>query len=136
MGSRGTEVSVEEARRIAIRAQALDGSATDVLATVQRLGFLQLDPIATVATPQELVLWSRLGAFDRGELDRLLWEERLLFEWNAFIWPIESLPIIRGLMRRRRTSTHYAGERWMHAFMAENRSFRRYVMRELEQRGP
>jgi uncharacterized protein YcaQ len=136
MASRGTEVGVEEARRIAIRAQALDGSATDVLATVQRLGFLQLDPIATVATPQELVLWSRLGAFDRGELDRLLWEERLLFEWNAFIWPIESLPIIRGLMRGRRTSTHYAHERWMHEFMAQNRSFRRYVMRELERRGP
>ena len=107
-----------------------------MLETVRRLGFLQLDPIATVATPQELVLWSRLGAFDRGELDRLLWEERALFEWNAFIWPIESLPMVRGLMRRRRTSTHYAHERWMHDFMAENRSFRRYVMRELERRGP
>ncbi len=32
MASRGTEVGVEEARRIAIRAQALDGSASDVLA--------------------------------------------------------------------------------------------------------
>ena len=107
-----------------------------MLETVRRLGYLQLDPIATVATPQELVLWSRLGAFDRTELDRLLWEERALFEWNAFIWPIESLPMVRGLMRRRRTSTHYAHERWMREFMAENRSFRRYVMRELEQRGP
>ena len=130
------EVGVEEARRIAIRAQLLDGSATDVLETVRRLGFLQLDPIATVATPQELVLWSRLGAFDRTELDRLLWEERALFEWNAFIWPIESLPIVRGLMRRWRTSTRYSHERWMHAFIAENRSFRRYVLRELERRGP
>ena len=140
MASRGTavgrEVGVEEARRIAIRAQALDGSATDVLETVQRLGFLQIDPIASVATPQELVLWSRLGAFDRAELDRLLWEERALFEWNAFIWPIESLPIVRGLMRRWRTSTRYSGERWMHGFVAENRSFRRYVMRELAHRGP
>ena len=98
MASRGTEVGVEEARRIAIRAQALDGSATSVLETVRRLGYLQLDPIATVATPQELVLWSRLGTFDRTELDRLLWEERALFEWNAFIWPIESLPIVRGLI--------------------------------------
>ena len=58
------------------------------------------------------------------------------FEWNAFIWPIESLPMVRGLMRRWRTSTHYAHERWVHGFMAENRSFRRYVMRELERRGP
>ena len=87
----GIEVSPEEARRIAIRAQLLDGSATGVLDTVRRLGFLQLDPIATVATPQELVLWSRLRSYDRSELDRLLWEERSLFEWRAFIWPIETL---------------------------------------------
>ena len=136
MAGPSNEVDVEAARRIAIHAQALDGSASDLLTTVQRLGFLQLDPIATVATPQELVLWSRLRSFDRGELDRLLWDERALFEWNAFVWPIESLPVIRGLMRHRRTSTQYAGERWMRGFMAENRSFRRYVMRELEQRGP
>ena len=136
MAGPSNEVDVEAARRIAIHAQALDGSASDLLTTVQRLGFLQLDPIATVATPQELVLWSRLRSFDRGELDRLLWDEGALFEWNAFVWPIESLPVIRGLMRHRRTSTQYSGERWMQGFMAENRSFRRYVMRELEQRGP
>jgi uncharacterized protein YcaQ len=35
--------------RIAVRAQLLDGSADGVLDTVRRLGFLQLDPIATVA---------------------------------------------------------------------------------------
>ena len=96
------EVSVEEARRIAVRAQLLDGSATDVLSTVRRLGFLQLDPISTVAPPQHLVLWSRLGAlYDRAELDRLLWEERKLVEWNAFLWPAEDLPLLRARMRRR-----------------------------------
>ncbi len=63
---------------------------------------MQLDPIATVVTPQRLVLWSRLGPFDVGELDRLLWEERKLFEWAAFIWPMEDLPFIRARMARPR----------------------------------
>src|SRR6478735_746559 len=80
-------VTRAQARRIAVRAQLLDGSARGVLDTIRRLGFLQIDPIATVATPQQLVLWSRLGRFDAGELDRLLWDERKLFEWNALIWP-------------------------------------------------
>ena len=80
-----SEVSPAEARRIAVRAQLLDGSAQDVLDTVRRLGRLQIDPISTVAPPQYLVLWSRLGTYDRAELDRLLWEEKKLFEWNAFI---------------------------------------------------
>ena len=128
-------MSLEEARRIAIRAQLLDGSAVSVLETVRRLGFLQLDPIATVATPQHLVLWSRLGPFDTAELDALLWDERRLFEWNAFIWPIESLPLIRALMRRRPTPTA-AWERHRHEFLRQNGAFRRYLLQELEARGP
>jgi uncharacterized protein YcaQ len=127
-------VTAADARRIAVRAQLLDGSARDVLETVRALGYLQLDPIAVVAPPQHLVLWSRLGAFDTRELDRLLWEERKLFEWNAFIWPIEDLPMIRARMRRRRGK--YAWERHGTEFLKENASFRRYVLRELERRGP
>jgi uncharacterized protein YcaQ len=49
------EVTPEQARRIAVRAQLLDGSATSVLDTVRRLGFLQIDAIATVARPEHLV---------------------------------------------------------------------------------
>ena len=129
-------VTAEQARRIAIRAQLLDGSARGVLDTVRRLGFLQLDPIATVAPPQHLVLWSRLGAFDTSELDRLLWAERKLFEWNAYVYPIESLPIVRAWIGRNRRSTHYQRDRWRREFLRENRAFRRYVLRQLEQRGP
>jgi uncharacterized protein len=92
-------VTREQARRIAVRAQLLDGSARGVLDTVRKLGFLQMDPISAVARPQHLVLWSRLGNFDAAELDRLLWVERKLFEWDAFIWPLESLPLIRARMR-------------------------------------
>jgi uncharacterized protein len=128
------EVTREEARRVAIRAQLLDGSAEGVLDTVRRLGFLQMDPISTVAPPQYLVLWSRLGRYDRAALDRLLWEERKLFEWNAFIWSIDDLPFIRARMRER--WGHYKWQRWAKEFMKEQARLRRYVLRELERRGP
>jgi uncharacterized protein YcaQ len=128
-------VTLEQARRIAVRAQLLDGSASGVIETIRRLGSLQLDPIATVAPAQHLVLWSRIGAFDRDELDRLL-GDRLLFEWDAFLWPIEALPLIRARMRRHRRSTEYSHDRWRREFLRENRSFHRYVLRELERRGP
>ena len=128
-------MSPAEARRIAVRAQLLDGSALDVLDTVRRIGFLQIDPIATVATPQQLVLWSRLGAFDVAELDRLLWQERKLFEWGAFIRPIEDYPLLLARMRRRRTGK-YASERRGTEFLRKNAAFRRYVLRELERCGP
>jgi uncharacterized protein len=130
------KVSSEQARRIAVRAQLLDGSASGVLDTVRRLGSLQLDPIATVATPQHLVLFSRLGTYDTAELDRLIWDERKLFEWNAFVYPIESLPLIRALMRRSRRAATHSWDRRRKEFLRQNAGFRRYVLRELERRGP
>jgi uncharacterized protein len=129
-----TTVTLAQARRIAVRSQLLDGSADSVLATVRRLGFLQIDPISTVAPPQRLVLWSRLGAYDSAELDRLLWEERQLFEWGAFIWPIEDFPLIRARMRRRRGKAKY--EQQGTEFLQRNARFKRYLLRELEERGP
>ena len=107
-----------------------------MLDTVRRLGFLQLDPIATVATAQHLVLWSRLGPFDTAELDRLLWKERKLFEFNAFVYPIESLPLIQARIRRNRRATTYKRDRWRREFLKTNAAFRRYVLRELERHGP
>jgi uncharacterized protein YcaQ len=127
-------VTLAQARRIAVRAQVLDGSADSVLATVRRLGFLQIDPISTVAPPQRLVLWSRLGPYDPAELDRLLWEERKLFEWGAFIWPIEDFPLIRARMRRRRGKAMY--EQRGTEFLQKNARFKRHLLRELEERGP
>jgi uncharacterized protein YcaQ len=127
---------LEKARRVAVRAQLLDGSATSVLETVRQLGFLQMDPIATVATPQQLVLFSRLGPFDATELDRLLWEERKLFEYDAFIYPIEDLPLVRARMAQRRRANSLARDRWVRDFLETNARFRRHVLRELERNGP
>jgi uncharacterized protein YcaQ len=131
-------VSPEQARRIAVHAQALDGSARGVLSTVRRLGWLQMDPIATVATPQELVLFSRLGSFDRSQLSRLLWKERKLFEYDAFIYPIEDLPLQRARMARRRNFGYLKTKRdlWSQNFMREHARLRRYVLREIERNGP
>jgi uncharacterized protein YcaQ len=117
-----------------VRSQLLDGSAKGVLQTVRRIGFLQIDPISTVAPPQRLVLWSRLGPYDPGELDRLLWNDRKLFEWGAFIWPIEDFPLIRARMRRRRGT--YTYEKRGTEFLRTNARFKRHLLRELEKRGP
>jgi uncharacterized protein YcaQ len=128
----GVPVSLEEARRIAVRAQRLDGRARGVLDTVRRLGFLQLDPISTVAPPQHLVLWSRLGSFDPARLERLLWKERKLVEWDAFLYPAEDLPILKAFMRRRDRPLDHRIIGWL----KEHAAYRRYVLKELRERGP
>ena len=117
-----------------MRAQLLDGSADGVLDTVRRLGFLQIDPISTVAPPQYLVLWSRLGPYDRDELDRLLWEERKLVECRRVHLPVEDLPLLHGADAPRAGTARATCV--IADFLKENASFRRYVLRELERRGP
>lgn len=93
-----------------------------------------MDPIATIATPQELVLWSRLGPYDRAELERLLWKQKKLIEWQAFIYPVEDLPLLRARMRR--PWGPLKRHQWAKNFMREQSSLRNYILRELERRGP
>jgi uncharacterized protein YcaQ len=124
------------ARRLAVSAQGLAGKRpSGVLEVVQRLGSLQLDPINAVARSHLLVLWSRLGRYRRTELERLLWTDRTLFQWNAFVIPTVDWPLYAALMRswpRGESARARSVRDWLRA----NSAFRRYVMSELEARGP
>jgi uncharacterized protein YcaQ len=135
LGGGPISLAPDQARRIAVRAQLLDGSATDVFSTIAQLGLLQLDPTNRVARTQFLVLWSRLGSYDVAEIDRLLWKDHALFEWRAFLYPMSSLPAIRSQMERLRLDQEGASDgagRWLRV----NEPFREYVLKELNDRGP
>jgi uncharacterized protein len=131
-------LSLEEARRLAVRSQHLAGpppaAGIDGMRQVLRgLRVLQLDPVNVVARSHLLVLWSRLGGFDRNDLDALLWRERWLFEYWAHAASLvltEDYPI-HGLMMRAYQVTE-GPQKWMEA----NDSFRRYVLDRLRDAGP
>ncbi len=125
------------ARRIAVHASLLSKDAQPaangdgILSVVRHFGSLQLDPTRTVERTHFLVLWSRLGVYDRDELDRVLWRERRLLEHNAFLVPIERLPELR----------YEAGpwiDRWagVKGWIETNRAFHDSVIDQLRDRGP
>jgi len=101
------ELSLQQARRLAIRSQYLagppPGEGIDGMRRVLRgLRVVQIDPVNVVARSHLLVLWSRLGGFDRDDLDTLLWRERWLFEYWAHAASIvltEDYPIHRAMMQ-------------------------------------
>jgi uncharacterized protein YcaQ len=131
------ELSRTDARRLAVLGQMLSAPQPRTIAeVVAGLGEVQMDPTAAVARTEHLVLWSRLGRrFKIADLDRMLWEERSLFEYWAHIVRTEDLPIHRDAMRRYLTddsARHVKTREWLKV----NAAFRRYVLRELKQRGP
>ena len=54
-----------------------------MLDIIHDLGGVQIDPIRAVERTHFLVLWSRLGSYDRNLLHTLLWNKRMLFEYWA-----------------------------------------------------
>jgi uncharacterized protein len=92
-------LSASAARRVAVRAQLLDGERpADLLSVVRGLTLLQVDPTAAIAPNADLVAWSRLGsAYKTDELDLAL-EKRELIELRAMVRPAEDLALYRADM--------------------------------------
>src|SRR5258708_3518412 len=136
-------ISRTVARRMAIVAQGLAGprprpDAAGIMDIVGRLGCLQLDPINIVARSHLLVLWSRLGSYDQGLLDLLLWQERRLFEYWAHAASIvltQDYPIHQMRMRSYGKGSD-SGSQQVSAWMQQNETLRISILSVLQQRGP
>jgi hypothetical protein len=130
-------LTLTEARRLAILGSMLGGPRpASPLDVVDRLGRVQVDPTAAVARAEQLTIWSRLGSYDRDELRRLLEEQpRRLFEYNAFLIPTADLPLHRPAMLRF-PRPEYTRGRYVREWLADNASFRAYLLDELRARGP
>jgi uncharacterized protein len=126
------ELTKQQARRIAVRAQLLDAPRpTDLVEVVRRLTLLQIDPTAAIAPSADLVVWSRLGSSYRPEqLKHALEEERTLYEMDALVRPMSDLPL------------HLAGASdwpsWekSRAWLKANDAFRRDILKRLKKSGP
>ena len=104
MPCRRTDISAAEARRIALAAQGFDrprpGSPDDARhyrRALQRVGVLQLDFVNVLVPAHFLILWSRLGSYDRPRLEKFLYGSREFTEqWahEASIVRISDWPLL------------------------------------------
>ncbi|KAF4409936.1 winged helix-turn-helix domain-containing protein [Streptomyces lycii] len=108
------ELSADEARRIALRAQGLLGSPdrrAGVRGVLRSLGAVQLDTISVLARSHELVPYARLGGVGRSTVEDAYWTGAHSFEyWShaACILPMEEWP--HFAFRRRARAAR--GHRW------------------------
>jgi uncharacterized protein len=105
----------------------------DLLTTIRRMGYLQIDTIQAVHRSQYLVLWSRLGDFDPGWLDALH-ADGLLFEYFAHALcyiPIDDYPIFRGRMLYDQSSNN-----WWQDWAEAHPDIIQQVRSVVEEKGP
>lgn len=138
------DLSLQDARRIAIRAQRLAGprppaTAEGLMDIARSIRVIQIDSIAVSGAPtQYLVPFSRLGPYDRAILDRLVFHDRRLFYYLAHAASLvltEDFPIFAGMMRpysKRKDTYGLRVADWMKA----NVRLRRQVLDEIRTRGP
>jgi len=137
-------LSLREARRIAIRAQRLAGprppaTAEGLMEIARSIRVIQIDSIAVAGAPtQYLVPFSRLGPYDRAILDQLVFVDRRLFHYLAHAASLvltEDFPIFAGRMRQYSTRT----DRWairVAEWMEANAHLRQEVLNSIRQGGP
>ncbi|MFG2196352.1 winged helix-turn-helix domain-containing protein [Streptomyces sp. NPDC048639] len=111
-----TELSADEARRTALRAQGLLGAPdrrAGARGVLRHLGAVQLDTISVLARSHELVPYARLGAVGRPAVESAYWTGTHAFEyWShaACILPIEEWPHFAFRRRAYRNRPHWHHE--------------------------
>ncbi|MFG3720965.1 winged helix-turn-helix domain-containing protein [Streptomyces massasporeus] len=107
------DLSADEARRIALRAQGFLGAPdrrSGVRGILRHLGAIQLDTISVLARSHELVPYARLGAVGRKTVEDAYWQDTHSFEyWShaACILPIEEWPHFAFRRRAYRNRPHW-----------------------------
>jgi uncharacterized protein YcaQ len=133
-------IASEAVRRLFLRRQHLDRplqgplDAQRLRAFVEDTGGLQLDSINVIERAHYLSVWSRFGAYDKAALDRLAYEDRLLYEYwahAACLVPRAHLPAWRRAMLDYRT--HHTG--WS-SWLKSNGKVLREVQSVVADQGP
>ena len=132
------QLSRQDARRVAVRAQLLTSRRPpDLLTVVRRLTFLQLDPVSAVAPSADLVAFSRLGAPYRPDDLKAAIASQTIIELRAFLRPAEDFALYRAKM----AAWPGAGELrdwqvFIREWVAANDKCRREILARLAAGGP
>lgn len=134
------------ARRIALAAQGFGvkrpelPTAAHLRRTIERLNLHQIDSVNVLARAHYLPAFSRLGGYDRGDLDRLAWgpkRQRKLFEYwahEASLLPFDTQPLLRWRMAK--ADRGEAGWGRMRLYATERRAEPMALLDRIRAEGP
>lgn len=137
-------LSLSEARRHALAGQSFGRNKSvqpkQLHRVLRRLGALQIDSVNALVRSHYLPLYSRLGPYERADLDLLatgVGNDRGLFEYwghEASLLPLEFYPLFRWRMQRARDG--HGIYRQLMEFGRDQQPLIRQIHQKVEQRGP
>src|SRR5579884_2371667 len=134
------------ARRIALAAQGFGAKSLrqrgskQLLRTLERVQLYQIDSVNVLVHAHYLPAFSRLGAYERADLDRLAWgpkRQRRLFEYwahEASLLPFELHPLLRWRMAQAERGTSGWGR--VRIFANERRAEAMALLERIRVDGP
>jgi uncharacterized protein YcaQ len=132
------QLSLSQARLLALAGQGLTKSTkpASVLETIDTMGVLQIDSVNVFERAHYMPLFSRLGPYDKTELDNLHGGKHptLLEYWahEASFIRTEHYPLFGYRMEYNQRGTRSRYEKWAD----ENREFLDWIKSEIRTRGP
>jgi uncharacterized protein YcaQ len=133
----GTPISLAEVRARVVRAQdytsrARTGTVQEVLATIRRLGCVQLDSISTVERSHRIALGARVGAYPEPAIARLMRDGKIFEYWahEACLVPVDDFR-----MHRWRMQVFGESHPWRGNVLEREPELTRHVLDEISARG-
>ena len=133
-------ISLSEARRIALAAQGFDRprprgriGVSHIVRTIRQLGLLQIDFVNVLAPAPYLVLFSRLGPYERPLLYQAVYAGgKFTEQWahEASIVPVEIWPLLRHRMENHRIRP------WGFEGFLNDSDYFAWVLEQVRERGP
>lgn len=138
--SKKVAISLPRARRVALRAQLLDGPGRlpagkeGVARVVDHLGYVQIDTLAVVERAHHHTLWARCSGYEAAALDELHGRDKRLFEYwghGASYLPMADYRYYIPKMR-----AFPWGNNWMARLLERHRDVMEKVLARVEREGP
>jgi uncharacterized protein YcaQ len=135
-------ISAALARRIALGAQGFGAGGPSRASTaglrqltslVNRLALLQIDSVNVFERSHYMPAFSRLGPYEKADLDRLTYGPRMIEYWahEASFIPVDTLPLLTWRMNDYRARLGKPG-----SWAAENPQMLEWLLAELAEKGP
>ncbi|MFQ5641551.1 MAG: winged helix-turn-helix domain-containing protein [bacterium] len=137
-----TNISLQFARRLTLHTQLLDGKTKlpqgkeGVAQAIEKLGYVQIDPLAVIERAHHHTLWTRQPDYERETLHELQAQDRRVFEYWTHALAYLPMSDYRYCLPRMQNFHNSNPTRWVEYYLENYGPLMQPVLERIRQEGP